>query len=190
VNAAKCLPVELQPDAYVINRGRAVEHAQLAAEARVAQHGQTGALRNRLAIQRRVRIENRHSTRINDGSVVDDAGISHHRFQHVIEVGVGMQIIRDGGAQRLGIVGVNPRAGQIGHRSGGGILQLIGELGSGFIGPQQALAQQLRQVNPGEADHQRVNSVVITNTMMNLRVILNAGFSSQKCLGRPLRPRT
>ena len=66
-----------------------------------------------------------------------------------------MQIIRDGGAQRLGIVGVNPCAGQIGHRSGGGILQLIGELGSGFIGPQQALAQQLRQVNPGEADHQR-----------------------------------
>jgi hypothetical protein len=28
-------------------------------------------------------------------------------------------------------------------------------LGSGFIGPEQALAQQLREVNPGKADDKR-----------------------------------
>src|SRR5260221_6133362 len=45
-NASKLLPVEFQPDAHVINDGRALEHAQLAAEARVAQRAQTGALGN------------------------------------------------------------------------------------------------------------------------------------------------
>ncbi len=90
-NAAKGLAVELQPDAHVINRAGAVEQAQLAPEARVAQHRQTGALGNRLAIQSRIGIENRHAMRIDDGGVVDDARISHHRFQHVVQVGIGLR---------------------------------------------------------------------------------------------------
>ena len=125
------------------------------AEAGVAQHRQSRALRNGLGVQSRIGIENRHSIRINDGGVVDDARISHHRFQHVVQVGIGLQIIGDGGAHRLGIFSVHPRAGQIGHGFGGGVLELVGELGSGFIGPEQALAQQLREVDPGEADHER-----------------------------------
>ena len=151
----KGLPAQLQWDAYVIDGAGVVEQSQLAAEACIAKT--IRSRRGGIGLPLRVGFvsKNGNAGWIDDGGVIDDLGVFDDGFEDVIEVRVGLKIFGDSPAQGSWIGNVHARAAEIRDGLGGNISQLPGKHGCGFVDLKHALTEELRQVYPREAEHQR-----------------------------------
>ena len=153
-DAAKAGAVKLQWNAHVIHGGRVVHHAKLPAKVRVLHQVEVGPVGNFLPHQIGIGVQNGFAVAIDDGRVVNDGPAPHHRFQKIIQIAVGAQVVRDRPAHGLGIGGVHLGAAQIGGGVRGQVRQVGSQLSCGFSGRGDALAQQFRDVDIGKCRDQ------------------------------------
>ena len=125
-DAAEASPVKLQRDAHVVHGGRVVHHAKLPAKVRVLHQVEVGPVGNCFAHQVGIGVQNGLAVAIDDGRVVNDGPGPHHRFQKIIEIAVGAQVIGHRPPHGLGIGGVDLGAAQI----GGGVRRQVRQVGS------------------------------------------------------------
>ena len=102
-DAAEASAVQLQRDAHVVHRRRVVHHAELAAKVGIFHQVEVGTVRNQLAHQVGIGVQDGVAVAVDDGGVVDDGPGAHDRFQKIIEIAIGAQVIRHRPASGCGI---------------------------------------------------------------------------------------
>ena len=131
----------MQGHAHVVDRRRAVDHAQLIAEAGTAQALEIRAGTQNLPIEVGVAVKHGASRRTNNRGVINDRDVPHRRVQHVVQVRVFLEVFLDRQLHGLAVVGVHARAAQVGHGVARRVNELLGEQLSDVAGGGQTLPQ-------------------------------------------------